>query len=58
MTLTTHEWIAVGVLLVLLYAKHHHSHYRRHRRHRRAGCGFWYSMRGPFGGRVTYSKHF
>jgi hypothetical protein len=54
-SLTPHEWIAVGVLLVLLYAKHHHRHYRRHRR---AGFGFWYSMRGPFGGRVTYSKRF
>lgn len=43
----------IAVLFVVAYLAFHHSHYRRRRRN---GFGFWYSMRGPFGGRLTYSK--
>ena len=45
--------IAAGFVLTLAYVVFHGHHYRRRRR---AGWGFWYSIRGPFGGRVTYSK--
>lgn len=43
----------IGVLVVLAYLLHHHKHYRRHRR---ARCGIWYSLRGPWGTRVSVSK--
>jgi hypothetical protein len=43
----------IAVLLVVAYLVFHHHHYRRHRRN---GFGFWYSLKGPFGGRLTYSK--
>jgi len=39
--------IVVGYLLI------HHRHYRRHRR---MGFGVWYSLRGPWGTRVTVRK--
>jgi hypothetical protein len=44
---------ATILLLVLAYLVLHHHHYRRHRR---AGAGFWYSLRGPWGTRWTVTK--
>jgi hypothetical protein len=44
--------VFIGIVVVLYGAFHHH-HYRRRRR---LGCGFWVSMRGPFGTRETVSK--
>jgi hypothetical protein len=42
------------ILLVIgAYLLHHGRHYRRHRR---AGLGVWYSLRGPWGTRVTVRK--
>jgi len=49
-------FIAVlAVVAFIGYCTHHGRHYRRHRR---AGFGFWYSVRGPFGTRETISKRF
>jgi hypothetical protein len=42
-----------GIVLVLLYVAVHVRHYRRHRR---AGFGVFYSLRGPWGTRVTVRK--
>jgi hypothetical protein len=49
--------MAAGIVigLVVLYLLFHGHHYRKRRRH---GFGFWYSLRGPFGSRVTFSKRF
>jgi hypothetical protein len=44
--------VVIGVFVVL-YGLFHHRHYRRRRR---LGCGFWVSMRGPWGLRDTVSK--
>lgn len=49
-SLTPHEWIAVGVVLLLAYAFHHGKHYSRNRRR---GLNVWVSCRGPFGTRVS-----
>jgi hypothetical protein len=42
--------VVIGVVLYLLFHGHHY------RKRRRFGCGFWVSMRGPFGTRETISK--
>jgi hypothetical protein len=47
--------LIVIVICVLAYGSHHARHYRRHRR---LGMGVWYSLRGPFGTRVTVRKRF
>jgi hypothetical protein len=45
--------IVIIVIAVLLAGGNHHRHYRRNRR---AGCGIWFSLRGPFGTRETVSR--
>lgn len=40
--------VIVGAILL-----HHGRHYRRNRRN---GFGVWYSLRGPWGTRVSVSK--
>lgn len=49
----------MGALIILiivgLVLAHHGHHYRRNRRN---GFGVWYSLRGPWGSRVTVSKRF
>ena len=44
---------AVLIALAVVYLAFHHHHYRKHRR---ARCGIWYSLRGPWGTRVSVSK--
>jgi hypothetical protein len=43
----------IGIVLFAAYLLHHGRHYRRHRRN---GFGVWYSLRGPWGTRVSVSK--
>jgi hypothetical protein len=43
-------FIVVAVVGYLLF---HHRHYRRNRR---SGFGVWYSLRGPWGTRVTVKR--
>jgi hypothetical protein len=42
-----------AIVFVAAYLLRHHRHYRRHRRN---GFGVWYSLRGPWGTRVSVSK--
>jgi hypothetical protein len=44
----------LGIFAFLLLMGGRHA--RHYRKHRRAGFGFWYSIRGPFGTRETISK--
>ena len=46
--------VVLGICVVA-YLGHHARHYRRHRR---LGSGIWYSLRGPWGTRVTVRKRF
>lgn len=43
----------IGVIFVIVYLVLHYHHYRRRRRN---GFGVWYSLRGPWGTRVSVSK--
>ena len=45
--------ITALIIAALAYLAFHHHHYRRNRR---ARCGIWYSLRGPWGTRVSVSK--
>ena len=46
------EAIVIIVVLTAILLRHGH-HYRRNRR---SGFGVWYSLRGPWGTRVSVSK--
>jgi len=45
---------AVVVLVIIAVVLVHHGHH--YRRNRRNGFGVWYSLRGPWGTRVSVSK--
>lgn len=49
-----HGLVIAGLFLLLIGAASHHGHH--YRRNRRTGFGVWYSLRGPWGSRVTVSK--
>lgn len=45
-----HHGTATLIILAVLYLLFHRHHYRRNRR---GGLGFWVSMRGPWGTRIS-----